>query len=114
MHDVISAVYKGGYTIEVTFENGRRGVVDFSDYPARSGVFGRFADMDFFRRFEVNRELGVLTWGDEVDIAPETLYAKATGEPLPAWMHADHAEEERRVAEASEQYGYRRVRVPGK
>lgn len=105
MHDVISAEYKGGYKIEVVFENGRRGVVDFSNFPARRGVFARFADMDYFRRFAVNRELGVLTWDDEVDIAPETLYVKATGEPLPTWMHADQAVEERRVAEASEQYG---------
>jgi len=29
----------------------------------------------------------VLTWGDEeVDIAPETLYAEATNTPLPEWM----------------------------
>jgi len=34
----------------------------------------------------VNKELGVLTWGDEVDVAPETLYAEATGSGLPAWM----------------------------
>jgi hypothetical protein len=27
-----------------------------------------------------------LTWGDQLDIAPETLYAAATGRDLPAWM----------------------------
>lgn len=43
-------------------------------------------DLDFFKRFEINRELGVITWGGEVDLAPETLYAEATGEPLPGWM----------------------------
>jgi hypothetical protein len=31
-------------------------------------------------------ELGVLTWADEIDIAPETLYAEATGSPMPEWM----------------------------
>ena len=41
---------------------------------------------EFFRKFSVNEELGVLTWENEVDIAPETLYAEATGEPLPQWM----------------------------
>lgn len=34
----------------------------------------------------MNKELGVLTWGDEVDVAPETLYAEATRSGLPAWM----------------------------
>jgi len=88
MFDVISAEYKGGYEIEVEFENGRRGIVDFSDYAARGGVFARFADMDYFRRFEVNRELGVLVWGNDVDIAPETLYAEATNSPLPDWVNS--------------------------
>jgi len=34
------------------------------------------------------RGLGVLTWGDEIDIAPETVYAEATGTPLPGWMNS--------------------------
>jgi hypothetical protein len=31
----------------------------------------------------------VITWGNEVDLAPEVLYAEATGEPLPAWMETE-------------------------
>lgn len=34
----------------------------------------------------VHEELGVVTWDDEVDIAPETAYSLATGAPLPRWM----------------------------
>ncbi len=30
LKDVVSAVYKGGYKIEVTFDDGVTGVVDFS------------------------------------------------------------------------------------
>jgi len=105
MFDVIRAEYKGDYKIKVVFENGRRGIVDFSDYPARGGVFAHFADMDYFKKFAINRELGVLTWGNEVDIAPETLYAQGTGESLPAWMHNNDAAQERRVAETAATYG---------
>ena len=86
IHDVVSAEYESGYRIKVVFDNGRSGVVDFSRYAQRGGVFGRFRDLEFFRRFKVNEELGVLTWEGGVDIAPETLYAEATGEPLPEWM----------------------------
>ena len=89
IHDVVSARYKTGYQIEVTFDNGRGGIVDFSRYVERGGVFERFRDIDFFRKFKVNKELGVLAWDGEVDIAPETLYAEATGEPLPKWMAND-------------------------
>ena len=89
IHDVVSAVYKGGYKIELTFDDGKRGTVDFSEYLARGGVFERFRDMNFFKNFRVNEELGVLAWGDDIDLAPETLYAKATGCPLPDWMERE-------------------------
>ena len=86
IHDVVSAAYQGSYRIEITFDDGERGIVDFAPYLSRGGVFKRFRDLTFFREFIVNEELGTLTWGDEIDIAPETLYAEATGAPLPDWM----------------------------
>lgn len=85
--DIVSATYRGDYLIEIEFENGRHGTVDFSNYLDRQGVFERFRDLEFFRSFTVSRELGVLTWDDQIDIAPETLYSQATGTALPEWMH---------------------------
>ncbi|RJP52955.1 MAG: DUF2442 domain-containing protein [Anaerolineaceae bacterium] len=94
LKDVISAKYKGGYKIEVAFEDNATGIVDFSKYLSKGGVFERFKDIEFFKNFKINDELGVLTWSDEIDIAPETLYAEATGSPMPDWMdyqETDHA-----------------------
>ncbi len=88
IHDLISASYKGEYRIEVSFDDGKSGIVDFSRYLDRGGVFDRFKDIDFFRQFQVNEELGILTWQDEIDIAPETLYAEATRTPLPDWIES--------------------------
>jgi len=85
-HDIIDAVYKGDYLIELIFDDGKRGIVDFSKYLKRGGVFRKFKSIEYFRSFQINRELGVLTWSDELDIAPETLYAEATGARLPSWM----------------------------
>jgi hypothetical protein len=86
LHDVVSATLVGERRIELVFDDGERGVVDFSKYLDRGGVFERLKDPEFFRSFTVDRELGVITWGGEIDIAPETLYAEATGSPLPEWM----------------------------
>ncbi len=86
LKDVVSANYKGGYKIELTFEDGATGVMDFSKYLSKGGVFEKFKDIEFFKDFKINVELGVITWRDEVDIAPETLYAEATNSPLPDWM----------------------------
>jgi hypothetical protein len=86
IHDVVSASYQGEYKIEITFNDGKRGIVDFSKYLHKGGVFDRFKDIQFFKNFKINEELGVITWQDEIDIAPETLYAEATGTSLPDWM----------------------------
>jgi hypothetical protein len=86
IHDVISAKYLGEYRIELTFDDGKTGTIDFVEYQNLGGVFERFRDLEFFRNFKVDPELGVLTWEGGVDVAPETLYAEATGSPLPDWM----------------------------
>ena len=86
MIDLVEAKHVEGYIVELLFEDGKKGIVDFSAYVTRGGVFARLADMTYFKRFSVNKELGVLCWPDGQDIAPETLYHAATGEPLPDWM----------------------------
>jgi hypothetical protein len=92
LHDVVKATYRGEYRIELEFDDGQKGVVDFSKYLERGGVFERLKNLEFFRNFSVNAELGALTWGNEVDIAPETLYAEATKRGLPPWMDPAEAE----------------------
>ncbi len=86
IHDIIDAEYKGDYLIELFFDDGKHGIVNFSKYLNRGGVFRKFKNIEYFRAFQINKELGVLTWADELDIAPETLYAEATGTRLPSWM----------------------------
>ena len=91
IHDVVAAEYPGGYRIELTFDDGKKGIVDFSRYLSMGGVFERLRDLDFFKRFKVDEELGVLMWDGDLDIAPETLYADATNAPLPDWMTPDES-----------------------
>ncbi len=83
MHDVVFAVYKGDYRIEVTFEDCKKGIVYFAVYLEKGGVFERLKDKVFFVAFEVNQERGTLSWQYEIDVAPETLYAETTGSSLP-------------------------------
>jgi hypothetical protein len=79
--NVISAEYENGYTIRLAFEDGSEGSVDLSDYPDPDTVFKSFADLDYFKKFRV--EHGTIVWGNgELDIAPETLYRKATGKEV--------------------------------
>ena len=84
--DVISGKYIDEYKIELCFDNGKKGVVDFSKYLKSGGVFERFMDIEFFKNFTINEELGVITWQNELDVSPETLYAEATHTSLPSWI----------------------------
>ena len=84
--DATDVKYIDGYKLEVSFETGEKGIIDLSEFPKMGGVFSRFADMNYFKQVFINKELGVLCWPDNVDIAPETIYSMATGKPLPAWM----------------------------
>ena len=58
--DVISASYKGEYSIEVTFEDGAIGIVDFSNYLEKGGAFDKFKDIEFFKTFTIKRPLGLI------------------------------------------------------
>jgi len=84
--DVVSATYCEDYKIKLTFEDGKSGIVDFRKYLQKGGVFKKFSDLKYFKNFKIDDELGVLTWNDEIDIAPETVYNEATSIPLPDWM----------------------------
>ncbi len=44
--DVISARYIDNYKIEVSFDDGTKGIVDFSKYLKMGGVFERFNNID--------------------------------------------------------------------
>jgi hypothetical protein len=89
--DIIQFEYLGDYKLKLTFETGETGEVDLSDYVNYCGVFSRFADLNYFR--QVYLDSGVLTWPDDVDIAPETIYSMATGKPLPDWMESSFVDE---------------------
>ena len=73
-----SARYLDGYRVAVTFEDGKSGVVDLEKHLRRGPVFKRLLDVKVFQKFEINPDFGVLCWGDDLDIAPETLYQEAT------------------------------------
>ena len=85
--DAKEARYIEGYKVEIIFEDGNRGVVDLQEYVKKGSIFSRFSDMEYFKQFYINKELGALCWLDGLDIAPGTLYYKITLFPLPEWMH---------------------------
>jgi hypothetical protein len=72
------------YRLELTFTNGEQAELDLADrIVGRGGGFALLEDIDFFKKVRVDPEIGTLVWPNEVDMCPDVLYSKATGEPLP-------------------------------
>jgi len=87
-HDVIEVRCLDDFRLDLTFDDGKSGILDCKPIIAKGGGFSRLRDPEVFKRAKVNVELGVVTWDDEIDIAPETAYSLATGSPFPKWMKA--------------------------
>ena len=85
-HDVVEMKCLDDFKLSLTFDDGKTGVLDCKPFIAKGGVFAKLMDPNVFRKASINRDLGIATWEDEVDIAPETVYSLATGSPLPDWM----------------------------
>ena len=85
-HDVVGLECLDDFTMKLTFDDGKSGILDYKPFIAKGGVFSKLRDPLMFKRAKINHELGVVSWADYVDIAPETAYSLATGSPLPDWM----------------------------
>ena len=85
MIEVKSARYVSEYTLELEFSDGKNGILDFRDYIKKGGVFEKFRDQAFFKRFYIDPESRTLAWPEGIDLDPEMLHHKATGSPLPVW-----------------------------
>ena len=83
-YDLIKADYVKDFKINLVFEDGKAGIVDLEKIIKKGGVFTELKDQKKFKLFFIHKELKVLTWDNEIDIAPETLYKLSVGEKVSA------------------------------
>jgi hypothetical protein len=79
-----------GFRLGLTFDNGRSGTVDVS-HLAGKGVFSLWLDRKAFEGVRIG-ESGELVWSDAIDLCPDALYLKATGETADSLPAADPPE----------------------
>jgi hypothetical protein len=72
MSRVVAACYVSGYSVWLRFSDGSEGTVDLSA-ELYGEVFEPLRQMETFRKFEVNQELGTIVWPNGADFAPEFL-----------------------------------------
>jgi len=81
-YDVIKAEYVSGYKISLEFADGSKGIADLKNILNKGGVFTELKNVENFKKFFIHKELKVLSWQNEIDIAPETLYSLALQEKV--------------------------------
>jgi Protein of unknown function (DUF2442) len=73
---VVRAEYADEYRIQVAFNDGLSGTVDFRSWLS-GPVFEPLKDVTYFRRFFLDG--GTIVWPNGADVAPETLYDAVRG-----------------------------------
>lgn len=68
---VVRAEHRGGYRIQLTFNDGSEGVVDFHAW-LNGPIFEPLKSAAYFKRFFLDG--GTVVWPNGADIAPETLH----------------------------------------
>ena len=64
----------GDYKLLITFSNGEKKLYNAQD-DIHQGVLTKLQNKTFFAQAKIAR--GSVIWDDEIDIAPETLYAES-------------------------------------
>ncbi|MCI4625427.1 MAG: DUF2442 domain-containing protein [Candidatus Magnetoovum sp. WYHC-5] len=73
MHKVKNVQYITGYILEIEFEDGKRKRINFEKY-LFGDVFEPLRDIEKFRDFKVDIQLGTVVWPTGADFCPDTLY----------------------------------------
>jgi hypothetical protein len=71
----------GDHQLRVTFKDGLVGDIDFAGRHWR-GVSEPLADPNFFAQARVDPEIRTIAWPNGFDMAPETLYERASEHPV--------------------------------
>lgn len=69
---VTAARYVSGYTLEVSFSDGIKAEIDFSDWIDKFPFFAPLKDIEYFKNFSLDG--WTVGWENGADIAPETLH----------------------------------------
>lgn len=74
--DIEDAKYLEGYRIQLTFRDGKVGVIDLQN-SLNGTIFEPLKDIENFKKFSIHPEIKILTWENGADIAPEFAYENA-------------------------------------
>ena len=78
MIKIIQANAIENYLLELKFEDGTQGTLDYSRLVGQ-GVFSIWNDLDTFKRVSIGSDGRYLFWNEDVDLCADALYLEVTG-----------------------------------
>ena len=84
LKDVVEVIAGAPYRLRLVFEDGLAGEVDVADLVPFTGVFEPLRDPSVFGQARVDADLGTVVWPNGADLDPDVLYARVSGEAIPA------------------------------
>lgn len=73
MHFVKKADYLSDYILSLTFEDGKKKIIDLKPY-IEGEIFEPLKNIDYFKKFKVNPDLDTIVWDNGADLSPDFLY----------------------------------------
>jgi len=73
---VTHARYLEDYKVEVSFNDGRKGIADLAD-ALKGAMFEPLKNKSLFSSLVVDQELDTIVWSNGADLAPEYIYFQA-------------------------------------
>ena len=70
---VTDANYVEEYKVQVSFNDGRKGIADLSE-ALKGPIFDPLKEKSIFSKLEVDTELETIAWPNGADLAPEYIY----------------------------------------
>jgi len=78
MHKIINVKVLQNYKVALEYADGKKGIADLSHLVGQ-GVFALWNDYKAFQNVKIGSS-GELSWNDQVDICPDSLYLQITNQ----------------------------------
>ena len=78
MHKIIHVKVLQNYKVALEYADGEKGIADLSHLVGQ-GVFALWNDYKAFQNVKIGSS-GELSWNDQVDICPDSLYLQITNQ----------------------------------
>jgi len=77
------------YRLALKYDDGTQGIADVS-HLAHKGIFQQWDTDGLFNNAYIDKESNAVTWNEDLDLCPDSLYLKLVGLSFEDWKKKEH------------------------